>query len=67
MMRYQLGDALLRNSDRIPLGHDPVPLLQKQVGPNVSDFNDRKGLSRRCGNIRLLERNGYFEHFPHRR
>src|SRR4051812_42470589 len=33
MMRYQLGDALLRNSDRIPLGHDPVPLLQKQVGP----------------------------------
>src|SRR3954447_20969335 len=33
MMRYQLGDALLRNSDRIPLGHDPVPSPAKQVGP----------------------------------
>jgi hypothetical protein len=25
MMRYQFGDALLRNSYRIRLGHDPVP------------------------------------------
>src|SRR6478736_2716508 len=28
MMLYQLGDALLRNSTRIPLGREPVPLLQ---------------------------------------
>ena len=32
MMLYQLGDALLRNSTRIPLGRDPVPSC-KQVGP----------------------------------
>jgi hypothetical protein len=36
-------------------------------GPKVSDFNDRNGLSRKCGNISLLKRNGYFERFPHRR
>ena len=32
MMLYQLGDALLRNSIRIPLGREPVPSC-KQVGP----------------------------------
>ncbi len=38
-----------------------------QVGPKVSDCNDRNGLSRKCGNISPLKRNGYFERFPHQR
>jgi hypothetical protein len=32
-----------------------------QVGPKVSDFYNPNGLSRRCGNICPLKRNGYFE------
>ena len=51
---------------RIPLGRDPIPSC-KQVGPKVSDCNDRNGLSRKCGNISPLKRNGYFERFPHQR
>jgi hypothetical protein len=66
MMLYQSGDALLRNSMPNSLGRDPVPSCQ-QVGPKVSDCNDRNGLSRKCGNIGPMKRNGYFERFPHRR
>jgi hypothetical protein len=64
MMRYQLGDALLRNSVTDFPWARPGSLLQ-QVGPKVSDRNDCNGLSRKCGNIDPLKRNGYFERFPH--
>jgi hypothetical protein len=38
-----------------------------QVGPKVGDCCDLNGLSRKCGKISPLTRNGYFERFPHRR
>jgi hypothetical protein len=71
MMRFQLGDALLRKSILNGIEFSPGTtrfplLLQKQVGPNVSDRNDRNGLSRKCGNIGALKLNGYFECLPHR-
>jgi hypothetical protein len=66
MMRYQSGDTLLRNSNPNSPWALPGSLLQ-QVGPKVSDFNDRNDLGRECGNISPLKRNGYFDRFPHRR
>jgi hypothetical protein len=45
----------------------PTSKFLVEDGPKVSDCNDRNGLSRKCGNIGPLKRNGYFERFPHRR
>jgi hypothetical protein len=66
MMRYQLGDTLLRNSNPNSPWARPGSLLQ-QVGLIVGYRHVFNSLSRKCGNIVALKRKGYFERFPHRR
>jgi hypothetical protein len=42
-------------------------LTRIEDGPIVAHISEIKDLSRKCGNICPLKRNGYFERFPHRR